>query len=135
MLERKQLYFLEEKLQELQSKKTKASNFNDNNYINYYKKFSTKINDTILNKSYNSKSDDELIDIDREEDEIRKLTQKDKKLRKDCLLSICLNNIIDFSNDKMYNQVMTSLNKDQISWFKSFLQKKNWNPILEFTKY
>ncbi|CAG8614789.1 7829_t:CDS:2, partial [Diversispora eburnea] len=100
-----------------------------------------------------SESDTGSIDIDRSEEEIRKLTQdevdirnkllkiltarqkKDKEAGKDFMASIYLNNIIDLSDDEIYKRVKKSLNKDQISWLEGVLQKKYWKPTPEFTEY
>ncbi|RHZ82085.1 hypothetical protein Glove_114g61 [Diversispora epigaea] len=136
-----------EKSHELQPKKIKASNYteetNDEDYINYSKKSPTEMLEIEINKTNseiidNSKSDAELTDTNQSE-EIKKLTQdevdirsnlhkiftacqeKDKKARKDLLTSIYLNNIMNLSDDQIYNQIKKFLNKDRISWLEGIL--------------
>ncbi|CAG8537838.1 1219_t:CDS:10, partial [Ambispora leptoticha] len=101
------------------------------------------------NDDNDSESDTESIDIDQGEEEIGRLTQdeveirnkliaildsqqkKDKELGKDCLSSISLNHIIDFSNDIVQKKVNKSLNENQVKWINTFLQQEIWDQTYE----
>ncbi|CAG8494326.1 5516_t:CDS:2 [Cetraspora pellucida] len=115
--------------------------------------FGTKSDSEYYECSDSGKSDTESINEVHDGEEINNLSQdevdirnkllqiltahkeKDKRAGKDFMNSIFLNNILDLSDDGIYDQIKKSLNKDQTSWLEGVLQKKSWKATSEFTQY
>ena len=51
------------------------------------------------------------------------------------MTSVCLNGILDLSDEKVYKTVKKFLDIDQLNWLEKVIMKKNWKSTSEFIQY
>ncbi|CAG8786885.1 4112_t:CDS:2, partial [Dentiscutata erythropus] len=98
---------------------------------------------------------DDIVSIDTRPDpkEIGDLTQEEAEIRNKLLAvlndyqdkakvsgatymnSVCLNGILDLSNEEIYENVKKIFEINQLNWLEKVIEKKIWKPTLEFTQY